>query len=112
MSDYSSLKCFGWDSVFINILASLLWVELIQYTTGLFLERRTAWGTYRPMSLGDLPDNPDKANPALQYSDKVIAALQKELEIEQRIVEAARRMAELPTSSKKERTKRRQSLQQ
>jgi len=78
----------------------------------LFIERRAAWGTYRPMSLGDLPNNPDKANPALQYSDKVIAALQKELDIEQRIVEAARRMAELPTSSKKERTKRRQSLQQ
>ncbi len=39
------------------------------------------------------------------------AALQRELEVEERIVEAARRMAELPTSNRRERQKRKQSLQ-
>ena len=37
--------------------------------------------------------------------------LQKELEVEERIVEAARRMAELPASNRRERQKRKQSLQ-
>lgn len=37
--------------------------------------------------------------------------LQRELEVEERIVEAARRMAELPTSNRRERQKRKQSLQ-
>jgi len=53
------------------------------------------------MSLGDVPD----------LSDEAVSALLKELEIEQRIVEAARRMAELPSGSKRERVKRKQSLQ-
>jgi hypothetical protein len=38
--------------------------------------------------------------------------LQKELEVEERIVEAARRMAELSTGNRRERQKRKQSLQE
>lgn len=45
-------------------------------------------------------------------SEDTLSTLQRELEVEERIVEAARRMAELPTSSRKERQKRKQSLQQ
>lgn len=49
---------------------------------------------------------------SLDISDDSISMLQRELEVEERIVEAARRMAELPTSNRKERQKRKQSLQQ
>lgn len=63
--------------------------------------KRAAFTSSRPMSLGDVPD----------LSDEAVSALLKELEIEQRIVEAARRMAELPSGSKRERVKRKQSLQ-
>lgn len=49
---------------------------------------------------------------SLDISEDSLSMLQRELEVEERIVEAARRMAELPTSNRKERQKRKQSLQQ
>lgn len=49
---------------------------------------------------------------SLDISDDSIAIIQRELEVEERIVQAARRMAELPTSNRRERQKRKQSLQQ
>ncbi len=44
-------------------------------------------------------------------SDESITLLQKELDIEERIMEAARRLADMPCN-KKERQKRKQSLQE
>lgn len=48
----------------------------------------------------------------MESSESSLRDLERELEIEQRILEAARRMADLPTGSKKDRHRRRQSLQQ
>lgn len=45
-------------------------------------------------------------------SDDSIALLRKELDIEERIVEAARRMFEMPSGSRKAKQRRKQSLQQ
>ena len=45
-------------------------------------------------------------------SDEAVSNLQKELEVEERIVEAARRMCELPSASKKEKQIRKKSLQE
>ncbi len=44
-------------------------------------------------------------------SDESISLLQKELEIEERIIEAARRLADIPCS-KREKQRRKQSLQE
>ena len=49
---------------------------------------------------------------SLDISDDSLAIIQRELEVEERIMQAARRMAELPTSNRRERQKRKQSLQQ
>lgn len=49
---------------------------------------------------------------SLDLSDDSLSMLRRELEVEERIMEAARRMAELPTSNRRERQKRKQSLQQ
>ena len=43
-------------------------------------------------------------------SDESVSLLQKELDIEERIVEAARRLSDMPSGNKKERQRRRQSL--
>lgn len=48
----------------------------------------------------------------MRHTDEAIAALQRQLEVEQRIVEAARRMAEIPSGNRRERQRRKQSLQQ
>lgn len=45
-------------------------------------------------------------------SDDSIALLKKELEIEERIVEAARRMFEMPSANRRDKQRRKQSLQQ
>ena len=45
-------------------------------------------------------------------SDESVQTLLKELEIEERIVDAARRMADMPAGNRKERQQRRRSLQQ
>lgn len=47
-----------------------------------------------------------------EMSDEAISNLEKELEVEERIVEAARRLYELPSNSKKEKQIRKKSLQQ
>lgn len=48
----------------------------------------------------------------MDLSDDSIARLRRELEVEEKIVAAARRMAELPSGNRRERQKRKQSLQQ
>ena len=49
---------------------------------------------------------------AFDLSDESVDTLLKELEIEERIVEAARRMADMPAGNRKEKQQRRRSLQQ
>ena len=49
---------------------------------------------------------------SFDLSDESVATLLRELEIEERIVDAARRMADMPTRNRKEKQQRRQSLQQ
>lgn len=56
----------------------------------------------RSQSLTEIPD----------LSDTAMAMLQREMEVEERILEAARRLAELPSNSKKEKQRRRESLKQ
>ena len=47
-----------------------------------------------------------------EISDEAISNLEKELEVEERIMEAAQRIYELPSNSKKEKQIRKKSLQQ
>lgn len=47
-----------------------------------------------------------------EISDEAISNLEKELEVEERIMEAARRIYEMPCNSKKEKQIRKKSLQQ
>ncbi len=49
---------------------------------------------------------------SFDLSDESVATLVRELEIEERIVDAARRMADMPARNRKEKQQRRQSLQQ
>lgn len=49
---------------------------------------------------------------SFDLTDDSMALVRRELEVEERIVVAARRMAELHTSNRRERQKRKQSLQQ
>ena len=49
---------------------------------------------------------------SFDLSDESVATLLRELEIEERIVDAARRMADMPARNRKEKQQRRQSLQQ
>ena len=49
---------------------------------------------------------------SLDLSSDSMAKLRKELEVEEKIVAAARRMFELPSGNRRERQKRKQSLQQ
>ena len=49
---------------------------------------------------------------SIDLSVDSMAKLRKQLEVEEKIVAAARRMAELPTGNRRERQKRKQSLQQ
>lgn len=56
----------------------------------------------RSQSLGVMPD----------LSRETVAMLQRELQVEERIVEAARRLTNMPAPSKKDRQKRKQSLQE
>lgn len=49
---------------------------------------------------------------SFDLSDESVATLLKELKIEERIVDAARRMADMPSRNRKEKQQRRQSLQQ
>lgn len=49
---------------------------------------------------------------SMDLSGDSMAKLRKELEVEEKIVAAARRMAELPSGNRRERHKRKQSLQQ
>lgn len=53
-----------------------------------------------------------RAPPPGPLSAEALAQLQRELDIEQRIVDAARRLAEIPSGSRRERQRRRESLQQ
>ena len=56
----------------------------------------------RSQSLSEIPD----------LSDETIEMMDREVKKEERIVEAARRLAELPSTSKKDRQQRRDSLKQ
>ena len=49
---------------------------------------------------------------SFDLSDESVETLLKELQIEERIVDAARRMADMPAGNRKERQQRRRSLQQ
>lgn len=49
---------------------------------------------------------------SFDLSDESVATLLRELKIEERIVDAARRMADMPARNRKEKQQRRQSLQQ
>lgn len=48
----------------------------------------------------------------MDLSNDSMIKIKKKLEVEERIVEAARRIAEIPTGNRKERQKRKQSLQE
>ena len=49
---------------------------------------------------------------SFDLSDESVEMLLKELQIEERIVDAARRMADMPGGNRKEKQQRRRSLQQ
>ena len=55
---------------------------------------------------------PNSSEFLFDLSDESIALLRKELDIEERIVEAARRMFEMPSASRKNKQRRKHSLQQ
>ena len=57
-------------------------------------------------------NRPSSVVQSFDLSDESVATLTRELEIEERIVDAARRMADMPARNRKEKQQRRQSLQQ
>jgi len=62
-------------------------------------------------TIGRLGSQPKSKSCDLSLNMDILVSLQKQLEVEERIVDAARRMAELPNGTRKERQKRKQYLQ-
>ena len=76
-----------------------------------FLESRFPRTKTTP-ALGNSNHRSPYKGPSLDLSEDSMAQIQRELEVEEKIVAAARRMAELPSGNRRERQKRKQSLQQ
>ena len=87
----------------------LLYVHFILSVTVLVTRNKSVPSLYEPRGV---QENSSYQTSQELSADDSITSLRRRLEVEERIVEGARRMAELPSSNRRERQKRKQSLQE